>query len=193
MTTRIALSILLAVAFGFADRPGTDERTALASAEIEVQAPKRLPDIHYVPTPPAVVDGMLKLAGVTSADVVYDLGSGDGRIPIAAAKTYGARGVGIDLDPKRVAEANRNARQAGVADKVTFIEGDMFEADISPATVVTLYLLTAINEKLRPKLLRELKPGARIVSHWFRMGDWEPDTMASIEKRPVWLWRVPPR
>jgi SAM-dependent methyltransferase len=155
--------------------------------------PKRQPDIGYVPTPPNVVDGMLKLAGVTANDIVYDLGSGDGRIVIAAAKTYKARGVGIDLNPKLVAEARRNAELAGVADRVRFIEGDFFTADISEATVVTLYLLSSINEKLRPKLLRDLKPGARIVSHWFRMGSWQPDQSANPDKHPIWLWRVPSR
>jgi SAM-dependent methyltransferase len=157
------------------------------------QAPRRQPDIHYVPTPPHVVDGMLELAEITAEDTVYDLGSGDGRIVIAAARTYGARGVGIELDPKLVEQARRNARQAGVADRVRFIEGDIFEEDIAPATVVTLYLLSSINEKLRPRLLRDLRPGTRIVSHWFRMGDWEPDVSATVDKHPVWLWRVPPR
>ena len=155
--------------------------------------PRRQPDIHFVPTPQNVVDGMLKVAGVTSKDVVYDLGSGDGRIVIAAARTYGARGVGIDLDPKLVAQARENARKAGVADRVRFIEGDIFEEDISEATVVTLYLLSSINEKLRPRLLRDLAPGTRIVSHWFRMGDWEPDVSTTVDKHPVWLWRVPAR
>jgi SAM-dependent methyltransferase len=192
MARRIALSLLIAAGLWAGGGSGLSDRMRVVSG-LEAQAPKRQPDIHYVPTPPEVVDGMLKLAEVTSSDVVYDLGSGDGRIVIAAAKTFGARGVGIDLDPMLVAEATRNARQAGVADRVRFIEGDIFEADISQATVVTLYLLSAINEKLRPKLLRELGAGTRIVSHWFRMGDWEPDAMASIEKRPVWLWRVPAR
>ena len=157
------------------------------------QQPKRTPDIHYVPTPEEVVEAMLKLADVGPNDVVYDLGSGDGRIPIAAARQFGARGVGIDLDPKLVAEATRNAQQAGVADRVRFVEGDIFDADLSPATVVTLYLLTSINERLRPKLLKELRPGARIVSHQFRMGDWNPERETVVDFRPVFLWRVPKR
>lgn len=157
------------------------------------QQPKRTPDIHFVPTPDEVVDAMLRLADVGANDVVYDLGSGDGRIPIAAARRFGARGVGIDLDPKLVAQATRSAQEAGVADRVRFVEGDIFEADISPATVVTLYLLTSINERLRPKLQKELRPGTRIVSHQFRMGDWEPERETVIDFRPLFLWRVPKR
>jgi SAM-dependent methyltransferase len=157
------------------------------------QQPKRPPDIHFVPTPDEVVEAMLQLADVGQNDVVYDLGSGDGRIPITAARRFGARGVGIDLDPKLVAQATRNAQEGGVADRVRFVEGDIFEADISPATVVTLYLLTSINERLRPKLLKELRPGTRIVSHQFRMGDWSPDRETVIDFRPLFLWRVPKR
>lgn len=157
------------------------------------QQPRRQPDIHFVPTPEEVVDAMLDLARVTPNDVVYDLGSGDGRIVIAAARRFGARGVGIDLDPRLVAEARENAARAGVADRVTFIEGDIFEANISDATVVTLYLLTSINERLRPKLTRELSPGARIVSHQFNMGDWAPDLQVIVDGRPVHLWRIPAR
>jgi SAM-dependent methyltransferase len=162
-------------------------------AAVEAQEPRRAPDIHFAPTSPEVVMGMLKLAGVTPSDVVYDLGSGDGRIVIAAAENYGARGVGIELDPKLVAEATRNAEKAGVADRVRFIEGDLFEADISEATVVTLYLLEQLNEKLRPKLTRELRPGTRIVSHVFRMGNWRPDEQTVVGGRNVLLWRVPGR
>ncbi|HWP98930.1 MAG TPA: class I SAM-dependent methyltransferase [Vicinamibacterales bacterium] len=151
----------------------------------------RSPDVVYVPTPHEVVDAMLKLAQVTSKDVVYDLGCGDGRIPIAAAKTYGARGVGIDIDPERIREANANAKEAGVTDKVKFINGDLFTADISEATVVTLYLLPSLNEKLIPKLKSELKPGARIVSHQFDMGaGWPPDETQQINGRTIYLWRI---
>jgi cyclopropane fatty-acyl-phospholipid synthase-like methyltransferase len=157
------------------------------------QQPRRAPDIHFAPTSPEVVMGMLKLARVTANDVVYDLGSGDGRIVIAAAENYGARGVGIEIDPKLVAEAKQSAERAGVANRVTFIEGDMFEADVSEATVVTLYLLEQINEKLRPKLTRELRPGSRIVSHVFRMGDWRPDEQVVVAGRNVLLWRIPER
>ena len=157
------------------------------------QQPKRTPDIHYVPTPEEVVEAMLRLADVGPNDVVYDLGSGDGRIPIAAARRFGASGVGIDLDPKLVAQATRNAQEAGVAGRVRFFEGDIFEADLSQATVVTLYLLTSINERLRPKLQKELRPGTRIVSHQFRMGDWNPDREIIVDFRPLFLWTVPAR
>ena len=157
------------------------------------QQPKRTPDIHFVPTPDEVVEAMLRLAEVGATDVVYDLGSGDGRIPITAARRFGARGVGIDLDPELVAQATRSAQEAGVADRVRFVEGDIFESDISPATVVTLYLLTSINERLRPKLQKELRPGTRIVSHQFRMGDWDPERDIVIDFRPLFLWRVPKR
>jgi SAM-dependent methyltransferase len=150
----------------------------------------RQPDVIYVPTPQIVVDGMLDAAKVTSSDVVYDLGCGDGRIVITAAKR-GARGVGIDIDPQRIMEAKANAKAAGVESRVQFLEHDLFTADISQATVVTLYLLPRLNEKLRPKLLKELKPGTRIVSHQFDMGDWTPEQSLTIDQRPVYLWRVP--
>jgi ribosomal protein L11 methylase PrmA len=144
-----------------------------------------------VPTPNDVVDKMLELAKVTSRDVVYDLGCGDGRIVIAAAQKYGVRAVGVDIDPKRIQEANANAKAAKVTDKVKFIEGDLFEADISEATVVTLYLLTRLNEKLKPKLLKDLKPGTRVVSHAFDMGDWKPEQTAQVASSTVYLWRIP--
>ena len=149
----------------------------------------------YVPTPQDVVDRMLELAGVTNDDVVYDLGCGDGRIVITAAQRFGARGVGIDFDPERIAEANANAQRAGVQHLVTFIEQDAMLADVSDATVVTLYLLSSSNMKLRPILTRQLRPGARIVSHAFRMGDWEPDETSRLEDergndRTIYLWRV---
>jgi cyclopropane fatty-acyl-phospholipid synthase-like methyltransferase len=154
--------------------------------------PAREPDVFYVPTPPAVVDGMLQLAKVTSADVVYDLGCGDGRIVIEAAKKYGAQGVGIDIDPKRIEEANENAKEAGVTDKVTFLVGDLFEANISRATVVMLYLLPSLNKKLMPKLQSELKPGARIVSHAFDMGaEWPPEQTIHVAEKSIYLWTVP--
>ena len=155
------------------------------------QAPK--PDVVFVPTPLEVVDAMLKLADVRSTDVVYDLGSGDGRILITAAKKFGARGVGIEIDPDLIKQAMANARAEGVADKVRFVNQDLFAADISDATVVTLYLLESLNEKLRPKLLRELKPGARIVSHRFRMGDWLPEQAVRVGDRAAYLWRIPAR
>jgi cyclopropane fatty-acyl-phospholipid synthase-like methyltransferase len=134
---------------------------------------------------------MLKLADVKPADVVYDLGCGDGRIVITAAKTYGASGVGVDINPERIAEARANAKTAAVEEKVNFQENDLFKADIAHATVVTLYLLPSVNERLKPKLLKELKPGTRIVSHQFNMGDWKPERQTEVEGRPVYLWVVP--
>jgi SAM-dependent methyltransferase len=148
------------------------------------------PEVPYVPTPPEVVDAMLKLAGVTSADRLYDLGCGDGRIVIAAAKKYGARGTGIDIDPERIEDATRNAKENGVEDKVRFIQKDLFQAEISDATVVTLYLLSSVNMRLRPKLLKELKPGTRIVSHSFDMGDWKPEKEERVNGRRIMLWIV---
>ena len=153
----------------------------------------RGPDVIFVPTPGEVVDTMLKMAAVNKKDTVYDLGCGDGRIVITAAQRYGARGVGIDIDPDRVAEATENVRKAGVADRVSIVRGDLFEADIGAATVVTLYLLTDLNLKLRPKLLRDLKPGTRVVSHAFSMGDWNPERTAEVGGTTVYLWRIPAR
>ena len=159
----------------------------------EQGAALRGPDVIFVPTPGEVVDTMLRMAAVTKKDTVYDLGCGDGRIVITAAQRYGARGVGIDIDPDRVSEATENVRKAGVADRVRIVRGDLFEADISAATVVTLYLLTDLNLKLRPKLLRDLKPGTRVVSHAFSMGDWAPERTAEIAGTTVYLWRIPAR
>jgi cyclopropane fatty-acyl-phospholipid synthase-like methyltransferase len=151
----------------------------------------RTPDVIYVPTPPAVVDAMLKLANVTSTDVVYDLGCGDGRIPIAAAQKYGARGVGIDIDPVRIAEANENAKAAGVTDKVRFLNQDLFTSDFKEATVVTLYLLPSLNEKLMPKLKAELKPGTRIVSHAFDMGTtWPAERREEVAGKTIYFWTI---
>jgi cyclopropane fatty-acyl-phospholipid synthase-like methyltransferase len=160
-----------------------------------LQAPEPVPRSPYVATPPDVVDRMLTLARVDSRDVVYDLGSGDGRIVIAAARKFGARGVGVDIDPIRIAESEENARRAGVQDRVTFKLQDALETDVSDATVVTLYMLAAINVKLRPILTKELRPGARIVSHNFAMGDWEPDKVDTFKDaagttRTVYLWEI---
>ena len=156
--------------------------------------PARTPDVIYVPTPEAVVEAMLELAEVGPDDVLYDLGSGDGRIPVAAARKFGIRAVGIDINPVRIMEANANAEEAGVTDKVTFIEGDLFDAHISDATVVTLYLLQSLNVKLRPKLLSELRPGTRIVSHAFDMAnEWEPEETREVEGSTIYLWTVPER
>ncbi|MBW4621462.1 MAG: class I SAM-dependent methyltransferase [Cyanosarcina radialis HA8281-LM2] len=153
---------------------------------------ERVPDVPYVPTPRAVVDRMLQLANVGKNDVVYDLGSGDGRIPIAAVQQYGVqRAVGVDINPERVREANQNAKEANVTDRVEFRQQDLFQTDLKEATVVTLYLLPAVNLRLRPKLLSELKPGTRIVSHAFDMGEWKPERVEQIEGRTIYLWRVP--
>jgi SAM-dependent methyltransferase len=148
-------------------------------------------DVPYVPSPNTVVNGMLKLADVKKGDVVYDLGCGDGRIVITAAKEFGAKGVGVDLNPERVQEARENAKKAAVEEMVKFQENDLFKADIGNATVVTLYLLPDVNVRLRPKLLKELKPGTRIVSHSFDMGDWKPDKEEVVDGRRLYLWTVP--
>jgi cyclopropane fatty-acyl-phospholipid synthase-like methyltransferase len=149
------------------------------------------PDVKYVPTPQSVVVAMLNLAQVTPADVVYDLGSGDGRIPITAAKEFGARGVGIEIDWFRIREANDNLKKAGVGDRVTFVKQDMFEADISGATVVTLFLMPRINQELMPKLKRELRPGTRIVSHMFDMGyAWPPERSQDVDSLMIYLWTI---
>ncbi|MCX2738990.1 SAM-dependent methyltransferase [Pontibacter anaerobius] len=166
----------------------------LLCATVIVQAQetmKRVPDVPYVPTRQAVVDAMLELAQVSEGDVLYDLGCGDGRIVITAAKKYGATGTGIDINPERIQEANQNAREAGVTDKVRFIEGDLFDSDFSQASVVTLYLLPSVNKKLQPILLEQLKPGTRIVSHAFDMGDWEPEQTVEVDGAKIYLWTVP--
>jgi ribosomal protein L11 methylase PrmA len=147
-------------------------------------------DVVYVPTQQAVVDAMLKLADVKKSDIVYDLGCGDGRLVITAAKTYGTKGKGIDIDPQRIKEANENAQNAAVTDKVEFVLGNLFEADVSEASVVTLYLLESLNLKLRPKLLEQLKPGSRVVSNTFSMGDWVPDKVESVEGYTIYLWTI---
>src|SRR5882672_8344135 len=176
MTTRA-----LAVAFAIVLTP------AVPGMAQQAAAPQRAPDVIYVPTPTAIVDAMLKLAMIASSDVVYDLGSGDGRIVIAAAKMYGARGVGIDIDPERTREATANARAAGVADKVSFVTDDVLTADVSPATVVMLYLSPSFNSRLAPKLMKELKPGTRIVSHAFDLGAWKPQQRVMVSDRPIFL------
>ncbi|MFN7921521.1 MAG: class I SAM-dependent methyltransferase [Bryobacteraceae bacterium] len=147
-------------------------------------------DVPYVPTPQEVVHKMLEVAQVKKGDTVYDLGCGDGRIVIMAAKEFGANAVGIDIDPNRIREANENAKTAGVSEKTRFLEKDLFEADFRAANVVTLYLLTSVNLKLRPKLLAELKPGTRIVSHNFDMGDWKPTKTVDFQGRKIYLWVV---
>ncbi|HUQ25098.1 MAG TPA: methyltransferase domain-containing protein [Burkholderiales bacterium] len=164
-----------------------------ATAWAQPAARTQVPDVIYVPTPYEVVDEMLKLAGVKKGDVLYDLGSGDGRIPVTAAKKLGIRAVGIDIDPQRIEEAKENARKNGVASLVQFRQEDLFRANLREATVVTLYLLPDLNVKLRPKLLAELKPGSRIVSHQFDMGTWKPDRKIELSGRTIYLWTVPAR
>jgi tRNA G37 N-methylase Trm5 len=171
-------SFLLAVLFSGA---------AFAQAPARTQAP----DVIYVPTPYEVVDEMLKLGGVKKGDVLYDLGSGDGRIPVTAAKKFGIRAVGIDIDPQRIEEAKENARKNGVTSLVQFRQEDLFRANFREATVVTLYLLPDLNVKLRPKLLAELKPGSRVISHQFDMGTWKPEKRVELNGRTIYLWTVP--
>ena len=161
------------------------------AAAQQAPAPVRSPDVIFVPTPQEVVEAMLKLAKVGANDVVYDLGSGDGRIPITAAKMFGARGVGIDIDPQRIREATENLKQAGVGEKVRFLNQDLFTTNIGEATVVTLYLLPSLNLKLLPKLNAELKPGTRVVSHAFDMGDIKPQQTINVNGRTVYMWTVP--
>jgi len=151
---------------------------------------KRAPDVHWEPSPPDVVEAILKIADVQRQDIVYDLGCGDGRIVIAAARDFGARGVGIDIDPVRIAESRENALKAGVADRVNFREEDLFEADFHDATVVTLFLWPSLNLKLVPILKQQLKPGTRIVSYIHTMGDWAPDEETSVNGRRIYLWQI---
>jgi SAM-dependent methyltransferase len=163
---------------------------AAASASAQPFKGTKQPDVRYVPSPDSVVDAMLALAHVTAADVVYDLGSGDGRIPIAAAKQYGAFGVGVEIDARLNREALDNARKAGVTDRVRFLTQDLFEADISQATVVTLFLLPRLNQELMPKL-KQLRPGTRIVSHQFDMGEqWPPEKSQDVNGLMIYLWTI---
>lgn len=179
-----AMLALLAAACSAAPAPtaGPDERTQ--------SQPLREPDVRYEPSPQPVVEAMLDLAQVKQGDVVYDLGSGDGRIPITAARDHGARAIGIDIDPGLVDLARSNAATAGVSDRATFLNQDLFETDLSEATVVTLFLYPDVNLKLRPKLQAELRPGTRVVSHWHSMGDWQPDQTIRLMDRPVYLWVI---
>jgi 2-polyprenyl-3-methyl-5-hydroxy-6-metoxy-1,4-benzoquinol methylase len=167
------------------------EAEAQAPAPVATPQQQRQPDVPYVPTPQPVVDAMLQMAQVKSNDILYDLGSGDGRIPITAAQRFKTRGVGVDISTERIQEANANAQKAGVTDRVEFRQQDLFETDLRNATVVTLYLLPDINLKLRPKLLKELKPGTRIVSHAFDMGDWKPQRVQQVDGKTIYLWVVP--
>ena len=187
-----AASSLAARSEGLANVRAETGREA-ASSQSSQRPPARTPDIHFVPTRQSVADAMLQLARVNSNDVVYDLGSGDGRIVIMAAQKYGARGVGIEIDPKLVRMSRETALEGAVEHKTTFIEGDLFTADISPATVVTLYLSLTVNMRLESKLKRELRPGTRIVSQRFPIGSWKPDTTAVAEGEQLFLWTIPER
>jgi precorrin-6B methylase 2 len=169
----------------------TVQQTETPTPTTTTQPQERPGDVPYVPTPQPVVDAMLKVAKVGKNDVLYDLGSGDGRIVVTAAQKYGTRGVGIDINPERIEEANQNAKKAGVSDRVKFLQQDLFNTNLSEATVVTLYLLPEVNLKLRPKLFKELKPGTRIVSHAFDMGDWKPQQTLNVDGKTVYYWVVP--
>ncbi|MBN3876208.1 MULTISPECIES: methyltransferase domain-containing protein [unclassified Nostoc] len=170
---------------------GQTETETPSATTPTTQVQERPGDVPYVPTPQPVVDAMLQVAKVNKNDVLYDLGSGDGRIVNTAAQKFGTRGIGIDINPERIQEANANAQKAGVTDRVKFVQQDLFTTDFSEATVVTLYLLPEVNAKLRPKLLSELKPGTRIVSHAFDMGDWKPDQTLNVEGKTIYYWVVP--
>ncbi len=196
-TLTVALLLLVAPLVGCAqERDSSSQEASVDTAttslpELEVAPSDSEADVPFVESPQPVVDSMLALANVTEDDVVYDLGSGDGRFPITAARTYGARAVGIEIRPELVKEARANAEKAGVTDLVDVREGDLFEADLSDATVVTLYLLPSVNLKLRAKLFRELEPGTRVVSHDFDMDEWQPDTTIEVDGNRLFLWTIP--
>lgn len=173
------------------------EPRAASAFTIAQSPPSRDPEIIYLPTPPEVVDRMLAIAEVDDNDILYDLGSGDGRIAIAAVRDYGVRrAVGIDIDPQQIQAANANARRVGVSDRVRFLNQDLFQSDFSEATVVTLYLLPTLNLQLRPQLFEQLEPGTRVVSHAFDMGEWKPERTEQIEvdgqTHTIYLWTIPP-
>jgi SAM-dependent methyltransferase len=186
---RTAICVIVAAGWlaglGFAQQP------------ISAQSALRAPDVRYEPTAMDVVDAMLRLAKVNAGDVVYDLGCGDGRLVITAVRRFGARGVCVDIDPQRIAESRENARAANVTDRIRFRNEDLLTTDIADATVVMLFLSPELNLAVRPRLLRELKPGARVVSHWHDMGDWKPQQVVRVRsegrERPVYLWTVPAR
>lgn len=163
----------------------------LAPALAGAQQPARTPDVHFVPTPMPVVETMLSVARVAKNDTLFDLGSGDGRIVITAAKRFGTRGIGIDIDPQRIKESRHNADTAGVTRLAEFREADLFQTDLRSATVITLYLLPRLNVRLRPKLFEELRPGTRVVSHSFDMGDWEADSIIRGDRGTVYYWVMP--
>lgn len=186
LRSRVILSAAFALVMGGA--------VSFSAGQMLEEQPVRTPDVPYVPTPQDVVEKMLEMADVKEGEVVYDLGCGDGRIVITAARDRGARGVGVDINPQRIEESNANAAEAGVQDKVEFRVEDLFEMkDLNKADVVTLYLLPSVNLKLRPKLLEELDPGKRVVSHAFDMDDWQPDQQEIVNGKQVYFWIIPAR
>jgi predicted O-methyltransferase YrrM len=194
---KLSYVLALALSFNGSYASAQDQQTNPGSKAPKSQGATpskqlRSPDVVYVPTPAEAVDAMLKVAKVGKGDVVYDLGSGDGRIPIMAVQKYNAaRAVGIDINPDRIKEAQANLKAAGLGDRVRFLNEDLFQADISEATVVTLYLLPSLNLKLLPKLLSELKPGTRIVSHAFDMGTWKPEQTLNAGGSTIYFWTIP--
>jgi SAM-dependent methyltransferase len=183
MNVRIVLFSLLA---------GIGSGISVAQSEVQTGDPPRVPEVPFVPTPDPVVAKMLDIANVTKKDRVYDLGSGDGRIVIAAAKR-GATAIGIDIDPQRIKESTANAEAAGVSNRARFYNQDLFKTDLKDATVVTMYLLPSVNRRLRPKLLRELAPGTRVVSHSFDMGEWKPEQTVQVNGNTIYYWTIPKR
>ena len=189
---RAAVSASILLVFALSAGAQTAVQQAPPAPAAAPQKELRAPDVVFVPTPQDVVEAMLKVAKVGKGDVLYDLGSGDGRIPITAARKYGiARGIGIDINPERIKEANANLAKAGVGDRVRFVNADLFESNLSDAVAITLYLLPALNLKLLPKLLTEVKPGTRIVSHAFDMGSWKPEQTLKVGTRSVYFWTIP--
>lgn len=184
-------SLLMALLILCSCTNGSRETVNQREGTIEVPAPSRTPDVIYVPTKMDVVEQMLTLARVDSTDLVYDLGSGDGRIVITAASRRGARGVGVDIDPQRIRESLANADSAGVRNRVEFRQADLFRTDLRQATAVTLYLLPSLNVKLRPRLFEQLRPGTPVVSNSFEMGDWMPDSTVEMDNRHIYLWYIP--
>ncbi|WPB79316.1 methyltransferase domain-containing protein [Archangium violaceum] len=189
---KAAVGVALLLGLGGAPAVGQEEDFISVPSNLgRSDLPERAPDVPYVPTPQPVVDAMLEVAGVKPGDVLYDLGSGDGRIVVTAAQRFGVRGVGIDINPERVQEAEANARAAGVERLTEFRQEDIFKADFGEATVVTMYLLPSVNNRLKPKLLNDLKPGTRIVSHAFDIEGWEPERIIETDGRTIYFWVVP--
>ncbi len=187
MSTALFASLLLLSNSGcISGNPGTGSRDSLFA-----ESPSKKPDAPFVTTPPYIVEEMLDMAQTGAGDTIYDLGCGDGRIVVTAALKYGAKGVGVDISPARIRQSIMNAAHARVSDRVRFIQGDLFEVDFSPATILSLYLLPAINLKLRPKIFTVLKPGTRIISYEFDMAEWEPDDFKLIDGHRIYCWVVP--